>query len=79
MAGNKNFDRSGMKEAPSTANPSERHTKIIHSDDPMLEQAQLASLSHNEALPISSEVFGTKGWNPFNFKGNEIPMTYENI
>lgn len=51
----------------------------MDSDGPVSEQAQLASLSHDQALPSLREVFGTEGWNPFSFKGKEVPMTDENI
>uniref|UniRef100_A0A9I9DJA7 Uncharacterized protein n=1 Tax=Cucumis melo TaxID=3656 RepID=A0A9I9DJA7_CUCME len=78
MAKNKNVDQSEKKKALSTGNPSERDIEVVCSDNPVSKQAQLSSSLHNEALPSSSEVFGTEGWNPFNFKGKEISMTDEN-
>ncbi|TYK25880.1 flagellar basal-body rod protein FlgB [Cucumis melo var. makuwa] len=79
MVGNKNVDQSEKKDALSIANSSERDIKIMCFDGTLLKQAQLASSSHNETLPISSEVFGTDGWNPFNLNGKEMPIIDENI
>ncbi|TYK15036.1 hypothetical protein E5676_scaffold45G00780 [Cucumis melo var. makuwa] len=60
MVGNKNDDQSEKKDVPSKANSYERDTKIVCSDGPVSEQAQLASSSHNEALPSSREFLEQK-------------------
>ncbi|KAA0041719.1 hypothetical protein E6C27_scaffold67G00550 [Cucumis melo var. makuwa] len=72
MAKDKSDDQSRKKETPTKASPSKIDIEIVHSNDPLSEQAQLDSPSHSEALPDAREVFGTKGWNSFSFKGKEF-------
>uniref|UniRef100_A0A9I9CK64 Uncharacterized protein n=1 Tax=Cucumis melo TaxID=3656 RepID=A0A9I9CK64_CUCME len=79
MAKDKSDDQSRKKETPTKASPSKIDIEIVHSNDPLSEQAQLDSPSHSEALPDAREVFGTKGWNSFSFKGKEVPMNDESI
>ncbi|TYK20947.1 hypothetical protein E5676_scaffold284G00950 [Cucumis melo var. makuwa] len=74
MAKDKSDDQSRKKETPTKASPSKIDIEIVHSNDPLSEQAQLDSPSHSEALPDAREVFGTKGWNSFSFKGKEFGM-----
>ncbi|TYK11051.1 hypothetical protein E5676_scaffold73G00340 [Cucumis melo var. makuwa] len=79
MIEKKASEQSEKKEASNTADQFAMDIKIVRSDGPVSEQRQLGCTSHNKALPSSSSVFGTEGWNPFNFKGKVIPMIDDNI